>query len=148
MDPLGLSSSSQKGVTYLWQKRGREKKRELLWGKEKKERKEFSLIVLLSQSLSLESRKCPLIGKAWRPKRIEEKIFCCENQETWRAQDWKVILGMFLIFFWFDIYMIHDPLNNNGCENVISCKKKLKVNSFVHTLIMCFFQYYFLAAIM
>ena len=22
--------------------------------------------------------------------------------------------------------MIHDPLNNDGCENVISCKKKIK----------------------
>ena len=100
-------------------KERREKKREPLRGKEKKERKEFSLIVVPSQSFSLESIRCQLIGKAWRSKRIEEKIFGCENQETWRAQDWKAIPDIFLDDFWFDICIIHNPLNNIGCENMI-----------------------------
>ena len=103
-------------------KERREKKREPLRGKEKKERKEFSLIVVPSQSFSLESIRCQLIGKAWRSKRIEEKIFCCENQDTWRGQDLKTILGMSLSFFWFDLCMIHDLLIILVVKIWLSCR--------------------------
>ena len=52
--------------------------------REERKKRVFFDCSSISKTLSLESRRCPLTGKAWRSKRIEEKI---ENQETLRAQD-------------------------------------------------------------
>ena len=61
----------------------REEKREsFVRHREERKKRFFFDIFFYLKTLSLVSRRSPLIGKAWRSKRTEEKIFGYENQET------------------------------------------------------------------
>ena len=73
-------------------------KREFLYGKEKKERKEFSLIVLPSQKVSYWNQEgVHSLEKLGDRKRIEKKIFGCKNQATLEPKIRKRFLVYFLI---------------------------------------------------
>ena len=102
---------------YLWQTRNRERERkrererEFSWGieKERKKRVFFYSFFHLIKVSHWNQEGAQLFEKLGDQNRIGEKIFSWGNQVTWRAQDWKAIMDMFIDLLWFDICMIQDP---------------------------------------
>ena len=90
-EPNELIRTFSLQMTSLWKvvilvtqerKERREKRESFVRKREERKKRVFFDYSSILKTLSLELRRCPLTGKAWRSKRIEEKIVDCENQET------------------------------------------------------------------